>query len=716
MKLPGCGNSHFIWSIKDGDVKKVHNTDSQGRPGLKFKKLDDILQSADGEYTPLVFAERRPRETSGYVAEKDEPDCSSNENDVEELTLSQLVKKCKSKKRKASEPVPLTPKEEEDDIDLSEPLFKFKKVSKRSPSRKIPASKSSTGVNDLAVAKVKVEALDEEYFDCSESIDVAADPLDCNGSSMFVASEDAFVHVNDEVNNMGSGSVTNEGEIFGVSEVSLDNWESMELDDEENMPNDLLALSVSEQDEEEYVDQSLSIVSSQDDSSFEDLNCFQSPLYLQQTPVEVSDTSDSQDSDLAIQDDHIYTDLGDEGSPRNQEFGSPSLAPDNLCLPWKSHSWPNCDDLDDDDVVPTDAGSPIPEEKQHLTPVNCADSNFMNVDDNSVASEDVPIVQEQLSFVPEDVDSEVNLTDQNHQTDVTSEAAEIRNSDCLETPQPERLPLTRKAISPNSQEKLCQAMKSAELPDDMDLFKCKEKLYFGEPAENTFSSTRSDVVDNKPSVIPQRATPIVQNRVYISPRQLLQRPKICKKASPPKSVEPKGCLDGPRQCRSLPRLRTGCTSIQGCSQNAIAFSQRQMQDIQSLASKLISELNSMRVIAEEKMLYEAYRPPSAKNEADEVKSAIKSATKTEETAKRWLSMMSRDCDRFCKIMKLNEDKNTSASVDAASDSSTVEKPVQKERKKISFADEAGGTLCDIKVFHIEQDSLELNEKPQSSLT
>lgn len=440
MKLPGCGNSHFIWSIKNGDVKKVHNTDSQGRPGLKFKKLDDILQSVDGEYTPLVFAERRPRERSGYVAEKDEPDFSLNENDVEELTLSQLMKKCKSKKRKASEPVPLTPKEEEDGIDLSEPLFKFKKVSKRSPSRKIPASKSSTGVSDLVVAKVKVEALDEEYFDCSESIDVAADPLDCNQSSMFVASEDGFVHVNDEVNNTGSGSVAYEGEIFGVSEVSLDNLESMELDDEENMPNDLLALSVSERDEEEYVDQSLSIVSSQDDSSFEDLNCFQSQLYLQQTPEEVSDISDSQDSDLAIQDDHIFTDLGDEGSPRNQEFGSPSLAPDN------SHSWPNCDDLDDGDVVPADAGSPIPEEKQQLTPVNCADSNFMNVDDNSVASEDVPIVQEQSSFVPEDVDSEVNLTDQNHQTDVTSEAAEIRNSDCLETLQPERLPLTRKVL------------------------------------------------------------------------------------------------------------------------------------------------------------------------------------------------------------------------------------------------------------------------------
>ncbi|GJV18706.1 hypothetical protein Tco_1367726 [Tanacetum coccineum] len=95
--------------------------------------------------------------------------------------------------------------------------------------------------------------------------------------------------------------------------------------------------------------------------------------------------------------------------------------------------------------------------------------------------------------------------------------------------------LTPKVISPNSQEKLCEAMKSIELPDDMDLFKWKEKLCFGEPAENTFSSTKSD---------------------------------------------------------------------------------RQMQDIEFLASKLISELNSVRVIAEEKMLYEAYRSPSVKDEVD----------------------------------------------------------------------------------------------------
>nr|GEV96782.1 hypothetical protein [Tanacetum cinerariifolium] len=134
------------------------------------------------------------------------------------------------------------------------------------------------------------------------------------------------------VNNMGSESVTNEVEMAGVSEVSHYNLENMELIDEENMPNDLLALSVYELDEKEY------------------------------TPEEVIDVSDSQDLDLAIDDGHFFTNISNEGSQRNQEFGSLSLAPDYLCLPLKSHLWLNCNNLNADDVVPADARFPFPGE------------------------------------------------------------------------------------------------------------------------------------------------------------------------------------------------------------------------------------------------------------------------------------------------------------------------------------------------------------------
>nr|GFA72104.1 hypothetical protein [Tanacetum cinerariifolium] len=110
------------------------------------------------------------------------------------------------------------------------------------------------------------------------------------------------------------------------------------------------------------------------------------------------------------------------------------FAPDYLCLPSKSHSWPICEDLDADDVVPVDVGSPLPEEKQHATLATTnSDSNSMNYDDNSVASADVSTFQEQSSFVPEKVDSLMHFSDHNNQTDITSEAAELKNSDRIET-------------------------------------------------------------------------------------------------------------------------------------------------------------------------------------------------------------------------------------------------------------------------------------------
>lgn len=150
------------------------------------------------------------------------------------------------------------------------------------------------------------------------------------------------------------------------------------------------------------------------------------------------------------------------------------------------------------------------------------------------------------------------------------------------------------------------------LTSHLNFPECKEKLSFEEQPENKFLSTTSNIDYNEPNALPQQAKSV------ISTKTMVKKPKGYKKGSPEKNLPPKGCLDGPRLCRSLPRLSTGCTTVQGCSESAIAFSQRQMHDIESLASKLMSELNSMKVIVEEKLLFEAYRSPSLKNEADEV--------------------------------------------------------------------------------------------------
>lgn len=59
-------------------------------------------------------------------------------------------------------------------------------------------------------------------------------------------------------------------------------------------------------------------------------------------------------------------------------------------------------------------------------------------------------------------------------------------------------------------------------------------------------------------------------------------------------------LSHPKGSSKASQISTGCTS--SCSKSAIAFSQRQMQDIESLATKLTSELKTMKEIAEERLL------------------------------------------------------------------------------------------------------------------
>ncbi|KAL0366115.1 UNVERIFIED_CONTAM: hypothetical protein Sradi_3501600 [Sesamum radiatum] len=244
---------------------------------------------------------------------------------------------------------------------------------------------------------------------------------------------------------------------------------------------------------------------------------------------------------------------------------------------------------------------------------------------------------------------------------------------------PERLLSTRKAISPSSQEQLCLAMNSVELSDDVDKnigSECKGQL-FDKQTEKKSSPVRTEFHRARLTIKHGGQGQVGQRKVIISSRDIIK-----------KSKNAKANLESPRFSRSLPNHSAGCTSIQGCSESAIAFSQRQMQDMESLAVKLMNELKSMKDIVEQKLLFEAYRSASLRSDADEVKSAINSASRMEETARKWLSMMQRDCNRFCKIMKLTPSGGVAASNDAG----------PRERKKIIFADEAGGKLCHVKLF------------------
>nr|GMC54979.1 uncharacterized protein LOC109149563 [Ipomoea batatas] len=174
------------------------------------------------------------------------------------------------------------------------------------------------------------------------------------------------------------------------------------------------------------------------------------------------------------------------------------------------------------------------------------------------------------------------------------------------------------------------------------------------------------------------STQVCQAKVTIDPNETAKRLKKRRKGSPPH-----GNLECHNLSQSLPKFSTGCTSVQHFSASAIAFSERQMHDIESLAVKLMKELNSMKDIVEGQLQFQACSSASLKNEVDKVRVAIHNANKAEEKAKRLLYMMNRDCIRFCKLMEISQN-------DAAPSKDTAHKA-----RKITFADEAGGILCHV---------------------
>ncbi|KAI3922321.1 hypothetical protein MKX01_006010 [Papaver californicum] len=230
---------------------------------------------------------------------------------------------------------------------------------------------------------------------------------------------------------------------------------------------------------------------------------------------------------------------------------------------------------------------------------------------------------------------------------------------------PKRLFSARKAISPSSQEKLLQAVDADELYDKIN---------------------------------PSRIC-IIGPKVKINPDGVLAKRKMMKNGSA--QLVPKGILKAPNVSLMVPRHGTECASIQTCADKAVSFTQRQMHDIEVLAMKLMKELKSMKETVEQSLLTETLQTDSCsstqlKYTVDKMRMATENAAEAEETAKKWLSMMSKDCNRFCKILKTTEMK-------AAASSSPSINEVHRKRRKITFADETGGNLCQIKIFEDHND-------------
>ncbi|MCD7469142.1 hypothetical protein HAX54_007979 [Datura stramonium] len=748
MERRSCNNSHFIQVGRRGLAVKVPNVDSWGKPALVFKNLKDIYDTEntrlggsnvkwESECLPVVDRTLQTIEPEkdkfGFHAD-DEVSSQSDDHNSGEITLKQLKDRCKSKKRKLVTPSAnsTSPKQvngcyqPEEDDDLKVPLSFLKSGISKKTNGKRRCTNRNLFASPKEPVSIKVEVVWEpevspqarsllpevaepiaETSESEFSVCQNSDSSNCSsnipmvsklGSGTITCSEFPNVVDSEEKTpvlfaeeqqlctlNQISNDYLEHGEpkyVSSVSEVLAEVNNQVDRCHRENSQNELFAPASSTE-----------IVAAANDQSLDMYDCLRNCSGQTTSNVvfcvpEATLPKISTSASLHYADDVCMFGVGDEEVLlSNQKICSVDGPADNCVslgdlqtCSGSDNCLPSLDKINDKEQQTeccfTDAATSC------LISGNCLDNEKQSLKSSSISEE-------------------TNLTLSSPSLDV----AEPISAPELSQP-PERLLSTRKAISPSSQERLCLAMNSIELIDDLENYKCKEKLTFAGYED----SERSSVADASATKESEGSPQLNKAKVFIGPKQIARRLKIGKRSSPPKgnlekrSCPPKGNLEGPRLSRSLPQLSTGCTSIKRCSESAIAFSQRQMHDIESLTLKLMNELKSMKDMVEEKLLFEAYRTSSLKNDADEVKIAIKSATKVEETTRKWLSMMNRDCTRFCKIMKLSQN----GVIDSKNS-------VHREGRKISFADEAGGMLCHFNYFEDTDPTLESDSVQQEDI-
>ncbi|XP_049363095.1 uncharacterized protein LOC125827798 isoform X2 [Solanum verrucosum] len=703
MDQRSCNNLHFIQVRRRGLTVEVPNVDSHGKPALMFKKLKDIYDTenikCESECLQVVDRTLQAVEPEdnifGSCANHEvniQSDDKSDDYDFGEITLKQLKNKCKSKKRKLATPSSsMTCLKQpngcylpEEDDDLKVPLSHLKS----GIFKKANGKRRCTNRNLFASPKEPVSVKLEEVFEPEISqqlksvLPEVAEPIADTSESEFSVCQSS-----DSSNCSSNIQMVSKLEPITITCSEFPNV----VDSEEHKPvlfaeeQQLCTLNQIFSDNSEHVESkyvfSASEVPAEVNNQEDGCNGenSQKVLFAPARSMETVAAANDQSLDIlhCADDVCMFGDRDKEVLLSDQNISSVDGPVDNCISSWNfqtcsgsDNCLPSLDKIDD---------------KEQRTDSCFTDAATSLISGNCLGDENQPLKYSSIS-------EEKNMTVSSPPPDVVDQISTPELS-----PPPERLLSTRKAISPSSQERLCLAMNSIDLIDDLENYKCKEKLTFAGHED----SERSCLADASTSKDSERSPRPNQAKVFIGPKQISRRLKIGKRSSPPKgnlvkrSSPLKGNLEGPRLSRSLPQLSTGCTSIKRCSESAIAFSQRQMHDIESLASKLMNELKSMKDMVEDKLLFEAYRASSLKNDADEVKNAIKGATKVEETTRKWLSMMTRDCTRFCKIMKLTQN--------GATDSKNS---VHREGRKISFADEAGGMLCHFNYFEDTDPTLE----------
>ncbi|ESQ44392.1 hypothetical protein EUTSA_v10005811mg [Eutrema salsugineum] len=707
---------HSIRTITDGSIKILLNVVAKGKSKLKFRQLVDVYNQGnteDDESIPIVVRDldNVSDMTQGSVMFVAEADIKTEPEDFS-LTLEKIRKQCKEKKRKlrnrgdavtASQvKVKQESLTEDEGCDLEEPLSswntKFSKRRKKKQEGKTKCSSTSSPsakkVDLLPVFHdVKPETWDDSYS-VPEAMDfIPTDPLlVCNKEPESTSNTELVEEIIHDLPKDTTlalyctsapnfpGMVTTE-ELITTNPVDKDFEDASEefikarkarcclvdnlaIENQENVlcgsvSREAIKLETPQSSESETIGGVKNLIYSNTSSGTDEViedeesNYSKPNLDMAITGLEIvkieapeilaTDYSGLLPMEFGVEDTQIVWENEDIAKDEFPE------ATDILQLTSCCNSLENLHLVSDD--------SPVSLEEDHLPERLQQSSSSGNVDE----AEDYK--SSQLFQAPEEVKT-AEETDSIQQQELHS--------------QPEKLLSGRKALSPTSQAKLRKAMEHPDTPEKR-CTKSKGKLYFSSlnahrilKAQGLDSIDRVEVISNSKQAIRKANNNTRQTQYQRATHKSPRRETQAAKPQP---------------------FSTGRTSLQGCTQKAITFSQGQVRDFQFVAAKLTKELKSMRQITKRCLLAEGNPSNMSDCDLDEVKALIGNAEKTEQSSKKWLSMIERDCNRFCKLMGMVRE-----------DSPATENIVQKT-KKIRFADDAGGDLCHVKVFDLDLESV-----------
>ncbi|EFH52642.1 hypothetical protein ARALYDRAFT_324194 [Arabidopsis lyrata subsp. lyrata] len=687
---------HYIRTIQDGSIKILMNMDARRKSKLKFRQLVDIYNlehSQDDESVPRVV---RDLDNVSDITQ------GSESEDFSMTTLEKIRKQCKEKKRKlrirgdttesaSNVEVKKEYVTQDEGCDIEEPLSswdtKFSKRRKKKQERKAKCVSSTSSPSvakvDLPVVlfHVKPEAWDDSYsvseaMDCSKESESPTNTVLVE-EIMLDSSRDMRLVPYCSAEPIFPGVVAIEEPITTKPLEEAFEDASEEFDDARKVQC-CLADNIALQDKQIVLygsvpREEMELDVNPQHSEYENFGCVENLIssYTSSGCEEAKEDEESNDSKASL-------DMSVTGLEIVKIEAPEILAIDySGCLPIINFCIEDSDILwETEDITKDD----FPEAADILQLTNCCNSldNLQPVpDDSTISLEEYHLperLQQSLYSKHEDEARDHKLSQLYKEPDEFQKVAET-DSIQQQQPhhQPENLLSGRKALSPTSQEKLRKAMEHPDSPEKRSK-KSRGKLYFSSQnshrilkAQGLDTIDRVEIIPGSKQAIQKASNKTRQRATHKFPRR------------------------GTQAAKAQP-FSTGCASIQGCSQKAIAFSQGQLCDFQCVAARLTKELKSMRQITKRCLQAESNTSNISDCNLDEVKTVIGNAEKTEESCKKWLSIIERDCNRFCKLMGMVRE-----------DSPATEDVVHK-KKKIKFADDAGGDLCHVKVFEIDLES------------